>query len=211
MEGDETLAKRKARENKLPTFNNIPICCQQLCCCADIETAFVRDMWSKYLECGTQVDVYAITKRISFQMLQLSSFSLFQFCHKWRENMSVGTQGHLVLNQLSIVPGGKEDLLKFSWEKTKTTLVGEVRITFNFQVKNCYKVLQPVMQQVRRWWMQSLLNNKIAPTNSSYNILFQDYLLLRGQKKTHSYGVRTKLKGLISDNKYIPIISSFRS
>ena len=54
-EHEQLLQKKEARLSKLTKMDNMPICCQRLCCCGPVDKAFLLDARSKYMDCTTQI------------------------------------------------------------------------------------------------------------------------------------------------------------
>jgi hypothetical protein len=52
---EAVATKKQARLAKLPKLEQMPICCQRLCCCGPVDKAFLLDARSKYMDCTTQI------------------------------------------------------------------------------------------------------------------------------------------------------------
>ena len=52
---EAVATKKQARLAKLPKIEQMPVCCQRICCCGAIAPAFLLEARSKYLDCTTQI------------------------------------------------------------------------------------------------------------------------------------------------------------
>jgi hypothetical protein len=51
---EDVAQQQQKRISKLPSLDEMPICCRRLCCCGAISTPFLADARQKYIACNDQ-------------------------------------------------------------------------------------------------------------------------------------------------------------